>query len=134
MRSYPRSSVALVPDPAAFLIDAACVLLFVVIGRKSHDEGGALTGTARVVAPFLIALVAGWVGVRRLRPPATNLRFGTVVWFTTVALGMVLRRFVFSKSTAGTFIIVAAVFLGVLLLGWRVLTELVQRRRASTVS
>jgi len=122
-----------VPELAALAIDVLCVVVFVVIGRKSHDEGSALTGTAKVVAPFLIALLAGWVGWRRWRRPATNLRFGTAVWLTTVALGMVLRRVVFAKSTAGTFIIVATVFLGVFLLGWRALAGVVAKRRATSV-
>ncbi|MEY4173948.1 MAG: hypothetical protein RI900_1113, partial [Actinomycetota bacterium] len=57
------------PDTAAptrriagsFALDAVFVLLFVALGRSSHDEGGnAVTGTLSVAAPFLIALVVGW--------------------------------------------------------------------------
>jgi Protein of unknown function (DUF3054) len=38
---------------------------------------------------------------------------------TTVALGMVLRKFVFDDGTATAFVIVATVFTGAVLNGWR---------------
>ena len=39
---------------AAPAVDAVCVLVFVLIGRRSHDEGNTLVEVLRTVAPFLI--------------------------------------------------------------------------------
>jgi hypothetical protein len=44
-----------------------------------------------------------------------------VVWGYTVVMGMVLRNLVFDRGTALAFIIVATVFLGITMFGWRAL-------------
>ena len=41
------------------------------------------------------------------------------MWIITVAAGMVLRHTVFDRGTAFPFIIVATLFIGVFLVGWR---------------
>jgi hypothetical protein len=103
--------------------DVAAVLLFVALGRRSHDEGGnVVSGVLSVAAPFLIALAAGWVVARAWRAPLT-MRTALVVWPITIAVGMVLRRFVFDRGTAASFIIVASVATGLLLLGWRLVAR-----------
>ncbi|HEX9259617.1 MAG TPA: DUF3054 domain-containing protein [Acidimicrobiales bacterium] len=122
----------------AAAVDVLVVLVFVVIGRRTHEEGTAIIDTFEVAAPYLIALAAGWVAgwvitarasKRRLWP--LTVRFGVVVWLVTVALGTVLRHSVFDRGTAGSFVIVASSFLALFLLGWRVLAGLVLRRRAT---
>lgn len=109
--------------------DAGVVLLFVAIGRSSHDDdANAVSGALGVAAPFLIALVAAWlIGRVWLRP--LSWRSGLVVWVATVVGGVLLRRFLFDRSTATGFIVVATIFLGVLHNGWRALA----RRRFSEV-
>ncbi len=42
-----------------------------------------------------------------------------VIWAVTVIAGLLLRRFAFDDGTAPAFVIVTAVVLGVLLVGWR---------------
>jgi hypothetical protein len=115
----------------AGVADVVCIVAFVALGRRSHDEGTALSGTLAVAAPFLIALVVSWVVAWRLRLVPTEVRFGVLAWIVTVALGMLLRHTVFDRSTAGTFIIVASVFLCLFLVGWRALSVAVGRRRAA---
>jgi hypothetical protein len=51
-----------------------------------------------------------------------------MVWGYTVVMGMVLRNLVFDRGTALAFIIVATVFLGITMFGWRALVA----RRATT--
>jgi FtsH-binding integral membrane protein len=48
---------------------------------------------------------------------------GAGAWLGTVVLGMVLRV-VAGQGTAVAFVVVALVFLGLFLLGWRVLARL----------
>ncbi len=102
----------------AATFDVVAVVAFVAIGRRTHDEGNAFSGLARVAAPFLIGLAVGWVVARAWKAPTTTTT-GMVVWPVTVAVGMVLRRFLFDDGTALPFIIVASAFTGVLLVGWR---------------
>lgn len=112
----------------AAVVDAALVLVFVALGRTSHEEGNVLAGTLSVAAPFLIALGLGWALARAWRQPLT-LRTGVVVWMTTVVAGMVLRRTVFDRGTALSFIIVASVFTGAFLVGWRAIAGRVAASR-----
>jgi hypothetical protein len=103
--------------------DVVAVLVFVALGRRSHDEGGnVVAGVLSVAAPFLIALAVGWAAARAWRAPMAW-RTALVVWPVTVAVGMLLRRFVFDRGTATSFIVVATIATGVLLLGWRLVAR-----------
>ena len=119
------------PDrlPLAVGLDVAMVTLFVAAGRRTHDQDPAITGLLETGAPFLIGLGVAWVVARAWRNPAA-VRTGLVVWPVTVAVGMVVRRFVFDDGTATSFVIVTTAFLGATLVGWRlVLAGLDARRR-----
>jgi uncharacterized membrane protein YeaQ/YmgE (transglycosylase-associated protein family) len=106
----------------------ACIVLFVILGRRNHHETGSFVeATLKVAAPFLIALAVGWVVARGWRNP-TGLGTVAVVWVVTIALGMVLRNLVFDRGTASAFVIVAAVVTFVLLFGWRLLYNKVLAR------
>ena len=104
----------------AVAADVGCVLVFVVLGRRSHDEGGSVTSTLNVAAPFLIGLAVGWAVSPRVHRQPRSIRAGLDVWVSTVVIGVLLRWFAWDRSTAFTFVLVAATFLGLFLLGWRV--------------
>ncbi|WP_203417014.1 DUF3054 domain-containing protein [Jiangella ureilytica] len=102
----------------ALLLDVALVLLFVLIGRRTHDDPLSLVGLARTAWPFAAGVAAGWVvAVLRRRPPAA-LVTGVTVWVATVAVGMLLRA-ASGQGTAVSFVVVATVVLGAFLVGWR---------------
>ncbi len=115
----------------AALVDLVAVLTFVVVGRRSHHESGALvTGTLKVAAPFVIALALGWLVARAWRQPWDAWATGIPVWLVTVIGGVLLRRFAFGRSTAAAFVVVATIALGAFLVGWRVVAGwLAERRR-----
>lgn len=122
----------------AAVLDACCVLLFVVIGRASHSKGETLAGVASTVWPFLAGLAVGWLAARAWRRPAAILPSGTGAWLGTVAIGMLLRVLA-GQGTAFPFILVALAFLGLFLLGWRLAARSVMhflpsslRRRQTT--
>jgi Protein of unknown function (DUF3054) len=115
----------------AVVLDVCCVLVFVVIGRASHTKGESLAGIASTSWPFLCGLAAGWVASRAWRRPLALRPAGLAVWLCTVALGMILRV-VSGQGTAVVFIIVALVFLGLFLLGWRLLARFLTRQRADS--
>ena len=87
-----------------------------------------MTATLTTAAPFLIALAVAWLVVRAWRRP-TVVRTGVLVWPIVIVVGMLLRRFVFDDGTAASFVIVATLFLGFFLVGWRAVGQLVESRR-----
>lgn len=105
---------------AAIGLDACTVLVFVVIGRASHHEADELAGVIRTAWPFLAGLAVGEVGTRSWKRPIALVPTGIGVWLSTVALGMILRV-VAGQGTAIAFIFVALAFLGLFILGWRVI-------------
>lgn len=99
-------------------LDVFAVVIFVAIGRRNHDESSALTDVLATGAPFLVGLAVAWAGAAAWRRP-TRVLTGVAVWPTTVLVGMIVRRLVFDRGTATSFVIVATVFLGVCFVGWR---------------
>ena len=112
----------------AVLLDCCCVLVFVIIGRASHTKGESLAGIASTAWPFLAGLAGGWLAARAWRRPFLLWPAGVSAWLGAVALGMVLRV-VSGQGTAFAFIGVALAFLGLFLLGWRLLARLAWLRR-----
>lgn len=120
------------PVVAAFLLDAVLVTAFAVFGRASHDEPLDAMGILDTAWPFLIGLLVGWLVAALIHkaPPLTWVQ-ALPVWLLTVTVGMLLR-WATGDGTALAFIIVATLAVGVLLLGWRVVTGLFRRDRPST--
>jgi hypothetical protein len=107
-------------------VDTACVLVFCAVGRRSHDEGLNIAGIATTAWPFLSGTALGWLVSRAWRRPSVVYPTGVVVWLSTVAVGMLLRK-VTSAGVAGSFIVVAATVTALLLLGWRAIAQFGRR-------
>ena len=117
--------------PLAVGIDVFSVTLFVAVGRREHERDSAIAGLIDTAAPFLLALALAWVLLRAWRRP-TDWRTGVGVWAITLVAGMILRNLVFGDGTATSFVIVAASFLALFLVGWRVAFGLIERRSTRT--
>jgi FtsH-binding integral membrane protein len=115
----------------AAVADCCCVLLFVIIGRARHDAAGGLglNGVASTAWPFLAGLLGGWLAVRAWRRPLALVPSGVGAWLGAAGLGMVLRV-VAGQGTAAAFVLVTLAFLGLFLLGWRLVFAGLARRRA----
>jgi hypothetical protein len=111
----------------AVAADAVLVLLFVLIGRGSHDEGFTVHGTLVTWWPFLVGLAVGWLITIAWRRPLGVLMPGIVIWAATVGVGMLVRT-LSGQGIALAFVIVAAVTLAVFLLGWRTVAKVVSLR------
>lgn len=111
----------------SLVADVVGIIVFVTIGRRNHDEGVAPAGVIETAAPFVIAALVGWLIARGWKSPVA-IGTGAIIWVTTVALGMVLRKFVFDDGTATAFVIVATVFTGAVLNGWRLAVRTRQAR------
>lgn len=104
-------------------IDLLVLAVFVILGRSEHDstavEGGsAIGGFATTLAPFAIALGIAWA-LPAIRRTPIGVRSGVVVWMTTLVVGLALRRAMFGDGIAPAFILVAAGFTALGLIGWR---------------
>lgn len=110
------------------LVDVVWILLFALLGRESHEGDTAALAVLGVAWPFLAgyAATALVVGLRR-RPRSVGR--GAVVWLGSVAGGMAIRTVLEGRLPETAFIIVALLFLGAGLVGWRVVAALVCRRR-----
>jgi hypothetical protein len=104
---------------AAVPADVLVVLVFAVVGRLDHGEGARLAGVWHTAWPFLVATGAGlawaWYGSDDPR----TLQVGIRVWLVTLVIGMVLRHLVAGAGTPVDFVVVAALVLGAMFLGWR---------------
>ncbi|WP_349898449.1 DUF3054 domain-containing protein [Parafrigoribacterium soli] len=114
----------------AAVVDVVLVLVFVAIGRQSHDQGITPLGVLETAWPFLTGLVVAWVGMRAWRNPLGVLQPGVLLWVGTVLIGMLLRV-ASGQGVALPFVIVATVTLAVFLLGWRALAAGFRRIRRS---
>lgn len=118
---------------AYFATDVVLVMLFALSGRQSHEHSLTVVGVLQTAAPFLLALAAltllsrPWNSHSRIWPT------GVLVWLGTVAFGMSLR-IAFGGTAEIPFIVVAAVVLGVFLIGRRVVTRLLTYRAARSIN
>ena len=100
------------------IADIAVIVVFVAIGREEHNSGNSIAGVLETAAPFLIALVLGWLATRAWQNP-TGVGRGLGIWLVTILAGMNLRHYVFDDGTATAFIVVASAFTLAGLVGWR---------------
>lgn len=114
------------------VLDLLVVAAFVVLGRRTHQEGLTLDAILATAAPFTGSLVIGWTAALRWDP--TTVRGGMIVAPITVIVGMLLRRFVAGEGTAPSFIVVAAAFLVAGMVGWRALLTLRDSRLEHSAS
>ena len=112
----------------ALLADAACVLAFAAVGRRSHEEGLSVAGVFETAWPFLSGTALGWLVIRGWRRPTVLVPTGVAVWVATVVVGMALRKAT-SQGTAVSFVVVASLVTAILLLGWRGGAAILARRR-----
>ena len=115
---------------AAVGIDTFAIVLFAAIGRREHDQGGGLVDVFETAAPFLFGLAVAWLVVRAWRHPL-SVYVGLAIWPLTVLVGMITRNLVFDRGTAASFVVVATLFIGACLVGWRLAWRLISRRRSS---
>jgi hypothetical protein len=122
-----------VPVWIAALADVAVLLVFVAVGRRSHQEDAGMAGFLRVLWPFAIGLAGGWAVTALYRTPlAWRRALGACA--VTVLVGVGLRIVVQDHDFAPTFVMIASLFIGGCMLGWRGVVASVSRRRSRRVT
>jgi Protein of unknown function (DUF3054) len=109
---------------ASTVLDACCVLLFVVIGRHTHHDGDSLAGIWHTAWPFLAGLLIGLLAARAWRRPAAIVPTGIAAWLGAALAGMLIRVLA-GQGTAAAFIGVTLAFLALFVVGWRVAARLI---------
>ena len=104
--------------PITVVADVLVVVVFAAIGRASHDESDGLAGIWHTAWPFLVGTLLGLAVARLTRSDPRSVRTGVRVWLWTLVIGMVLRHTI-GGGTPIAFVIVAALVLGALFVGWR---------------
>lgn len=110
----------------AAAVDVLAVLAFTIVGRRSHAEGIDALGVLSTATPFLLGLLIGWLGIRAWRAPL-RLAVGLGVWAAVVVTGLGLRA-ALTHRLPSTFVLITAVSLALLLLGWRAVASLLAHR------
>ena len=121
---YRNASLAVISLAAG--LDAALLLLFVMIGRASHGEG--LWGVLGTWWPFLVGLIVAWLVLRVWRTPLQIVWTGLGMWLITVTVGLLLRV-VSGQGVQFSFVVVTFLVVGVFLVGWRAIALIVGRLR-----
>lgn len=110
----------------AALVDSLVIVVFVTIGRSSHEEGVTVAGVAETAWPFLVGAAVGWLAARVWQRPTSLVPAALAVWAGALVLGMALRA-VSGQGTALSFMIVACCFLAATLFGWRLVAAGLRR-------
>jgi hypothetical protein len=128
MRQPVTTSAPAVTTALAAGVDACWVLLFVVIGRHAHHDGGPLAGIWHTAWPFLTGLAVGLAASRYWRRPVAIVPAGIGAWVGAAGAGMLIRVLA-GQGTAAAFIVVATAFLALFLIGWRAVATLARHFR-----
>lgn len=117
--------------------DLVIFLVFATQGRSTHGETITAATVVATAAPFIISwfVIAPFVGAFGHRGaalstrPAPLVQKAAVSWLVAWAVAILLRYAVFHGGITPAFAIVALLFNGVLLLGWRTAVSFALWRR-----
>lgn len=114
---------------AWFGIDVIAVLGFTIVGLASHG-GIDLKEIGRVGWPFLAALVVVWALPLVRMTSLLVWPTGVVVWLVTAVGGLVIRWAIYG-GVSGPMPWITIGVLGVLIVGWRTIAHLIERRKVA---
>ena len=110
------------------MLDAGCVVVFVVIGRHTHHNGDTLSGIWHTAWPFLAGLAIGLAVTRFWRRPVAIVPAGIGALVGAAGAGMLIRVLA-GQGTEAAFVVVASAFLALFLIGWRALVKVTRHFR-----
>jgi hypothetical protein len=116
----------------ALVADVAVVVVFVLVGRRSHHEDAGLAGFLRVWWPFATGLAVAWIACGLWREPLAWRR-AVPAWLVTVGVGMAVRILAQDREFKLAFTVVTLLFVGAGMLGWRAVVRAVRARRTAPV-
>lgn len=112
---------------AAVAADLVCVFAFAFAGKSSHEAGDSSWVVLAIVWPFALSVLLAHAGVVVRRGRAARVwPEGVAVVLVTYGAGMLLRV-LSGRGIAVAFLLVAALFLALTMLGWRSIVRLANR-------
>lgn len=113
------------------LADLVCVLVFAAAGKSTHEAIDSNWVVVAIVWPYALSVALAHAGLLiRGRRTWRVWPEGAVVLASTYLLGMGLRV-ISGRGIEVGFLVVAALFLALTMLGWRGVVQLATRRRTS---
>jgi hypothetical protein len=116
------------------VVDAVCILVFVLVGRGRHEIDEGVGWFFTVLWPLYV----GWFGVALVTRLYTRRRgiwlALTVTWLGGIAIAAVLRGAFTDRPYVSIFTVIAIAFLGLTTFGWRAIAALVARSRGRETS
>ncbi|MBV7296060.1 DUF3054 domain-containing protein [Corynebacterium sp. TAE3-ERU12] len=113
-------------------VDVVMVLVFAILARLAHQSADEPFTVANVLDtwwPFVLGAIAGGaVMMASARPLIRVAPGGVIVWICTVASGLGIWALRHGSVPHWSFIIVATVMSGLLLLGWRAIAIALNKR------
>jgi hypothetical protein len=108
----------------AAVLDVVVIVVFAAIGRASHHEANPVLESLATAWPFVVGAGVGWVITWAITKHAPlRVVAALPVWVCAVVVGMSLRHMA-GRGVAPSFVVVATIFLGLFLLGWRAIGSL----------
>ncbi|MBW3085392.1 hypothetical protein KEM60_01592 [Austwickia sp. TVS 96-490-7B] len=105
----------------ALIVDVFAVTVFAVTARLAHGESLNPGGMLLTTSPFVAATCLGWAYLLwHGGPRPGGVPGGIVVWLVTVGAGMAVRLAA-GLDVKLMFVLFAAGFIGVTVVGWRAL-------------
>lgn len=124
----------LVSPSRVLIADAVAILAFAIFARLAHNTPDAPFTVLTVLGtfwPFLLGGIAGHAICLGLKKPAFPVvPGGIIVWLSTAVAGLGIWALRHGEMPHWSFIIVATVMSGLLLLGWRIAVRLLPGMRA----
>ena len=109
----------------AALADAAALVAFVALGRRSHDLHGGSGWFVVVLWPFLVGWFAAAAATGLYTARSRPWRRLSATCLLGVTLALVLRATVTGRATPVVFGVVALGFVGLATAGWRAVARVV---------
>jgi Protein of unknown function (DUF3054) len=99
--------------------DAACLAVFVLLGRQSHDLNSGFTWYLTVLWPFLLGWFAAAAALRLYATWPNRPLALAATWIAGTAIALLMREWITQRATPLAFIIVAYAFIALTVFGWR---------------
>lgn len=118
---------------AVLIADLIAIAVFALLARMAHQTDEMplnFMGWLSTLWPFALGVLVAWIITVSAKRAGEKLwPAGVYTWVITVVIGLVIWGFRNASIPHWSFIIVATVMSGILLLGWRLVARVVLRRR-----